>query len=78
VNGILMTLTCAVICDSNVSYLWVYWWRKHSNFQLLVFLVAAGLVLLALYKEHSTGKAGEVYLLFITICPHTTTILLFL
>jgi hypothetical protein len=24
VNGILMTLTCAVICDSNVSYLWVY------------------------------------------------------
>jgi hypothetical protein len=45
----------------------------------LVFLVAAGLVLLELYKEHSTGKAGEVaYLLFLTICPHTTTILIFL
>jgi hypothetical protein len=36
----------------------------------LVFLVAAGLVLLARYKEHSTGKAGEVYLLFITMSSH--------
>jgi hypothetical protein len=38
----------------------------------LVFLgvLAAGLVLLALDKVHSTGKAGEVYLLFITLCPH--------
>jgi hypothetical protein len=44
----------------------------------LAFLVAVDLGLLALYKEHSTGKAGNVYLLSNGICLLTTTILLFL
>jgi hypothetical protein len=34
----------------------------------LVFLVAVGLALLALYKKHSTGKASNVHLFSNTIC----------
>jgi hypothetical protein len=75
VNGVVTTLTYAVICD--MATFRIFGLLTTQALQL-VFLVAAGLVLLAIYKVHSTGKAGEVYLLFITICPLTTTILLFL
>jgi hypothetical protein len=44
----------------------------------LVFLVAAGLALLTLYKEHSTGKADNVYSLLCMTTYANNPIVLFL